>query len=328
MAGVSGGALASATSTSGGLGFIAAGHFESESRLRDEVSIFKSSTPKGTPLGLGFLSFSSLESDPVRVMDAITEHSPSAVQFFAPSVMGSNIEQAKSLGVTVFAQVGNVGDAREAIEAGVDVIIAQGREAGGHGLRPELGTSTLPLASRIVTLASSYPSRPLVLAAGGIVDGRGLASVLALGCDGAVLGTRLWASKEALGHEGYKRRLVEAGTDDVERIRGFDMVANGYREFEWPYPYDSSGVVKNRFAEEWEGREDELEVALREGEGEGLREKLRRAEETGDAEWGCVYAGEGVGEIKEIEETEAILKRIERQTVEEIMRLGVLINAS
>lgn len=87
----------------------------------------------------------------------------------------------------------------------------------------------------MVRLAADAPHKPLVLAAGGIADGRGVAAALALGCDGAVLGTRLWASKEAMNKDSLKQRLVVAKScDDVQRTRVFDQIQNSYSTTPWP----------------------------------------------------------------------------------------------
>ena len=104
----------------------------------------------------------------------------------------------------------------------MDGVIAQGKEAGGHGMHPEMSSGTLPFARRVVDLAETLAAgeeqrRVFVLAAGGIVDGAGAAAALCLGCDGAVLGTRLWATHQALGSERKKAELPRADCDDVMR---------------------------------------------------------------------------------------------------------------
>ena len=328
MAGVSGGALAAAANRAGALGFIAAGHLDSIDDLRREVGIFRENAPADSPLAIGFIGFSSMKDGLGRVEAAISEHKPNCVQFFAPAVspLGDNIALAQSLGALVMAQVGCERDAREAIRHGADVIIAQGREAGGHGLRGPLGSSTLPLASRVVELVaqrdiSAATKVPTVLAAGGIVCGRGLAAALALGCDGAVFGTRLWASKEAMGHESFKQALTRAGPDDVARTVVFDQVQNTYRKFPWPRPFDSSGALLNDLAVQWLGQP---EVALAQElarDGSVLAKQHKHAEQNGLVSQSCIFAGEGVGSIIEIESAEAVLRRAESTAKAQIERL-------
>lgn len=119
------------------------------------------------------------------------------------------IDQLHSAGTRVFEQVGSVDDARRAVDDGIDVVVAQGLEAGGHNF------ATLPTFA-LVPLVVDAAAPALVLASGGIADGRGLAAALMLGADGVWVGTRLVATTESAAHDGYKARLVAAsGTDTV-----------------------------------------------------------------------------------------------------------------
>jgi NAD(P)H-dependent flavin oxidoreductase YrpB (nitropropane dioxygenase family) len=120
------------------------------------------------------------------------------------------VERTHAAGVKVFHQVGSVTDARRAADAGVDVIIAQGVEAGGH-VAGEV--STLALVPRVVDAVAPRP----VAAAGGIGDARGVVAVLALGAQAAVLRTRFLASAESRAHPHYKQKLLEAGEGDTVR---------------------------------------------------------------------------------------------------------------
>src|SRR3546814_8905952 len=111
----------------------------------------------------------------------------------------------------VICQVQSVADAKAAVSAGADIIVAQGTEAGGHGA----SRATLPLVPAVVdALAIAVP----VVAAGGIADGRGLAAALALGAEGVLIGTRFYAAEESLAHEHAKRRVVEAKGDETLKI--------------------------------------------------------------------------------------------------------------
>ena len=292
MAGVSGGALAAAVTRAGGLGFIAAGHCNNAEGLATQVNLFLSAAPLGAAPMLGFIGYSSMKGgDLLKISAAIDEHKPKICQFFAPSIVngGANVKLAQSKGALVFAQVGSVQEANEALDAGVDGVIAQGREAGGHGLHTELGSGTLPFAARVVELARSKAKDVVVLAAGGIVDGRGLAAALSLGCDGAVLGTRLWASQEAMGDaSGVKREvsswlpgrtvfaslhaplssllniqaLLKAECDDVLRTKVFDILQDVGSADPWPQPFNSVGALKNDTTAQWHGVEDELKGQL------------------------------------------------------------------
>jgi nitronate monooxygenase len=119
------------------------------------------------------------------------------------------VGRAHAAGVKVFHQVGSVADAHRAASAGVDVIIAQGVEAGGH-VAGEV--STLALVPRVVDAVAPRP-----VAAGGIADARGVVAVLALGAQAAVLGTRFLASAESRAHPHYKQKLLEANEGDTAR---------------------------------------------------------------------------------------------------------------
>ncbi len=141
-------------------------------------------------------------------------------------------------GARVWMQVGSVAQAREAVAAGVDALIAQGSEAGGHN------RSTLALTSLVPALADAVAPCPIV-AAGGLADGRGVAAALALGAEAVCVGTRLLASREAYAHEEYKRRVVEASVDDVGRTSIFGP--------EWPD--QPMKVIRNRVVREWAGRD-------------------------------------------------------------------------
>src|SRR5215211_8723401 len=125
-------------------------------------------------------------------------------------------ELVKAAGCTLICQVQEVEEARAAIAAGADMIVAQGSEAGGHGaLR-----ATLPLVPAVVDAVAPIP----VLAAGGIADGRGLAAALMLGAHGAMIGTRFSATSESLTHERARERIVAARAADTVATRVFDIV--------------------------------------------------------------------------------------------------------
>lgn len=232
MAGVSGGILAAQVSRAGGLGFIAAGHFQQVERVEDEIKIYSdvindSNEVDNSSPCIGFIGHSSLSTAKgwQNYESILAAHKPRAVQFFAPSIITreglSNVELAHKHGAKFVAQVGSVKEAQEAIEHQVDAIICQGGEAGGHGLRRELANSTMAISSQV-----SYLTDIPVIAAGGIVNGRHLASVLCV-CDGASIGTRFWASKESSGNKTLQAELVKDNTcDDVCRTAIFDHIEN------------------------------------------------------------------------------------------------------
>ena len=125
------------------------------------------------------------------------------------------VDRVHEAGGTVLQSVGSAAEASEAVDAGVDVVVAQGWEAGGH-VRSDV--ATMPLVPRVADAVEDTP----VIAAGGIADGRGVAAALALGADGAWLGTRFLATEEARVHRLYRRRVLEADETDTVLSTLFD----------------------------------------------------------------------------------------------------------
>jgi len=381
MANCAGGALAAAVAAAGGLGFVGAGHaLDSEAgltQLEQEIQLFRaaaSSAKEEYPLCLGFIGYSTFRrvDNWKRLELVLQRHRPAVVQFFAPALArapfdfynsskDSQVDSYKRNNVTlchkynaqVVAQVGTVHDALEAaVEYGVDALMVQGSEAGGHGLRPQqMGNATLPLAVTVLSQlrAQNNDSTPVV-AAGGIADGRTMAAFLAAGCDGVVLGTRLWGARESLGKASFKDRLVapETTCDRVTRTPIFDWIQNTYSDTPWPEPYDTVGALRNNTTKEWQGREHELKEALlmagsssekknsndRNDDGSSSSDEAsslsriahdyRQACERGDANVALIHAGQGVGLMDAVEpaadlvtrislEAEAILRRAPAQ---------------
>lgn len=329
MAGVSGGLLAAETCRAGGLGFIAApGYFQDPTALDKEIQIFQECCIKYDekfPLCIGFIGHAALQTDAgwERYERALHTHKPQVVQFFAPSIKfcdatnKTNVELAHEHNALFVAQVGNVAEAQQAIEAGVDAIMAQGSDAGGHGLRRELGTGTLTLASQIASM-TDIP----VLAAGGIVTGRSVAAALAV-CDGAVLGTRLWASTESIGAKHKQEALVKAKScDDVIRTTVFDHMENNFLSTPWEFPYDSVGALRNQFSEKWDNNNG-FKQALQD---ETFLNNYKKAQKEKNLDIDKVLSGKGVGEIHSIEPAFDILQRIENETQQAISRLSSIVS--
>ena len=146
------------------------------------------------------------------------------------------IDQLHSAGTRVFEQVGSVDDARRAVDDGIDVVVAQGLEAGGHNF------ATLPTFA-LVPLVVDAAAPALVLASGGIADGRGLAAAISLGAQGVSMGTRFVASEECWSPRAYKERVVASGAADT-------VYASDLYHVNWPdAPHR---VLRNRLVREWE----------------------------------------------------------------------------
>ena len=152
------------------------------------------------------------------------------------------IELLHRSGVKVWEQVGSVLAAKKSVDAGIDCVVAQGSEAGGHNYG-ELPTFALVPAVRDAI------GDTMLLASGGIADGRGLTAALALGADAAWIGTRFIATSEANIHQSYKDRLVQAQGRDTVRTRIF---GKHHPEF------NPIRVLRNRVVEDWHLREDDV----------------------------------------------------------------------
>jgi NAD(P)H-dependent flavin oxidoreductase YrpB (nitropropane dioxygenase family) len=169
-----------------------------------------------------------------ELIDAVCDTGAPAASFHGGHPARRWIDRLHAAGVRVFEQVGSVEDARRAAGDGVDVVVAQGLEAGGHNF------ATLPTFV-LVPLVVDAVAPTLVLAAGGIADGRGLAAALMLGADGVWLGTRLVATVESAAHDGYKQRLVAAAATATVRTSLFGP--------ETP-DFNPMRVLRNRVVEE------------------------------------------------------------------------------
>jgi nitronate monooxygenase len=239
MGGSAGGALAAAVSNGGGLGLLGGGSGDLDWLAR-ELPIVADGTEK--PWGVGFQSWAI----DVGTLERALKQNPRAVMlsFGDPRAFIGPIRQA---GAVLIIQVTDLEEARQAVDLGADVIVAQGTESGGHGARR--GRSTLPFVPVVVDLAAPTP----VLAAGGIADGRGLAAALALGAAGALIGTRFQATAEALVDPAVSKAIIEGRGEDTERSAVLD-IARGSR---WPSKYPGR-TLGHPFLDQWRGREDEL----------------------------------------------------------------------
>jgi nitronate monooxygenase len=272
MGQAAGGALAAAVSNAGGLGLVGGGR-QDRSWLDRELQIAVENT--AAPWGVGFQSWGT---DAATVRLALG-YRPRAVMlsFGDPLPL---IELIRSAGAALIIQVVDVAEARQAVDAGADIIVAQGTEAGGHG-----GTrSTLPFVPVVVDLAAPTP----VLAAGGIADGRGVAAALALGAAGALIGTRFLVADEALVPAWAAKAIVECGGEDTRRSRISDIA----RGAPWPSRY-AARTIRNAFFDRWQGREDELAADT------AARQAYQDAIERGELLPEPVWASEAIDLITE-----------------------------
>jgi nitronate monooxygenase len=284
MGGVSGGRLAAAVSNAGGLGLVGGGYGDAD-WLRTELDLVKKET--AGPWGVGLITW-AIERGALELALSYRPHA-FVLSFGNPRPYAAAI---KAAGCKLICQVQDVEQARVAREAGADLIVAEGNEAGGHsGAR-----AALTLVPAVVDAVRPLP----VVAAGGIADGRGLAAALALGAHGALMGTRFYASTEALGKEQVKARIVAGRGDDTARTRVFDIV----RGYAWPEGFPGR-ALRNRFMERWDGREGDLSAAVA-----AERPAYEAAAQSGDCDTAVVWAGAAIDLIDRVEDAGAIVERI------------------
>jgi nitronate monooxygenase len=178
--------------------------------------------------------------------------------------------------------------ARAAVAAGADIIVAQGAEAGGHSQ----SRTTFTLVPEIADyLANAAPDTVLV-AAGGVADGRGLAAALMLGADGVLVGSRFMMSEEALVPAGLHEAVIRVSGDATIRTTVLDVV----RKLEWP-PQHTGRALRNRFVDDWHGRETELaapDTVVRE------LARYTRARDAGDMQNTGIFVGEAAGLLNDV----------------------------
>ncbi|HEX5463240.1 MAG TPA: nitronate monooxygenase [Burkholderiales bacterium] len=284
MGGVSGGRLAAAVSNAGGLGLVGGGYGDAE-WLKRELALVKDATDK--PWGAGLITWSAS----LDLVNLILGFKPHAFMLSFGDA-GPYVDPIKRAGCKLILQIQTVEAAKTARALGADIIVAQGADGGGHGA----DRATLPLVPAVVDVAGDIP----VVAAGGIADGRGLAAALMLGAQGALLGTRFYASPEALGDDEAKRRLATASGDDTRRTTVFDVV----RGYDWPRPF-TGRALNNAFMTRWHGREAALAERVADE-----RTAFQRAAERADYETKMVWASEAVDLIAGVEGAADQVQRI------------------
>lgn len=279
--------LVAAVSRAGGLGVLGAAGLPADA-IEAEVAMIRQLTP--SPFGINLLLWMAT---PERVQCVLEQQPP--VLSTAWGDCSPYVEPAHEAGCLVMHMAHDVPAAVAAARAGVDVIVAQGHEGGGHvGLQ-----STLTLVPQVVDAVGDIP----VVAAGGIADGRGLAAALALGAEGVMMGTRFLATREAPVPDGWKRSIIDAAGHDTV----YSQVADLANESVWPEPA-ATRAIRNRFLERWLGREDELRSLGRE-----VGRAMAEARRQDDGEEMNLMAGQAVGLIRDLPTAAEVVERIVRQ---------------
>jgi NAD(P)H-dependent flavin oxidoreductase YrpB (nitropropane dioxygenase family) len=297
MGGAVGPALAAAVSNAGGLGMLAPWRATVD-LVRRQIGETRALTSR--PFGVNL----NLEFPQEERLAACLDEGVPVISFFwrDPSPL---VPRAKAGGAIVLHTIGSAADAKRAVDCGVDIVVAQGWEAGGH----VRGTvATMPLIPTVVDTVSPAP----VVAAGGIADGRGLAAALALGAGGAWIGTRFLASHEATIHPRYRDRLLQANENDTVFLENL---------FDIHWPNAPHRVLRNQTVEAWEaaGRPPS---GNRPGEGEVIatarsnRQIVRYQSYTpgtdaeGDIDALSLWAGQSVGLVSKLQSAGDIVREI------------------
>ena len=295
-------ALVAAVAAAGGLGMLSI-TWKDVSKVRQEVRRVRELTDGafGVNIVLGW--------EPEERIEAALAEGVRLFSFFWGDP-AAHIGRIHDGGALVALTVGSAREARQAVEAGVDVVVAQGWESGGHVWG---GVATLPLVPAVVDAVGPTP----VVAAGGIADGRGLAAVLCLGAQAGWLGTRFLASQEALVHPQYKRWVVEALETATVHTELFDG----------GWPEAPHRVLENEVFRTWEkaGRPDS---GSRPGEGQPIAKRgdgsliekysveMPTPDVTGDLGGMALYAGQSAGIVREILPAAEIVRRVAAEALE------------
>lgn len=303
--------LTAAVCNAGGLGTIPLWRADIE-MLRGQIREVRSLTDKPFAVNLN-LDFPQEE----RLEACLQERVP-VISFFWGDP-GGLVSRAKAGGAIVMQTVGSAEEAQVAIRYGVDIVVAQGWEAGGH----VWGTvATMALVPAVVDAVAPVP----VIAAGGIADGRGLAAALALGASGAWIGTRFLASSEATIHPYYRDRLLKASESDTVHLQNL---------FDLNWPDAPHRVLRNKTVTNWEvaGRPD---TGKRPGEGEIVAHsrslgEIRRyrsytpgADAEGDIEALSLWAGQSVALVKKLQPAAEIVRDICIEATSILKQLGTM----
>lgn len=294
------GRLAAAVTRAGGLGVLGAGY--ADPHWLDA----QFAAADGARIGVGFIAWKLAERP--ELLDLVLAHQPAALMlsFGDPTPFAGRIHDAK---VPLVNQINDLEEARRAIDIGAAVLVAQGGEAGGHGKGVR---STFTLVPEVADLVADRAPDTLVLAAGGVADGRGLAAALSLGADGALVGSRLWATQEAPVNPVARDRALAAGSDETVRSTVFDVV----RGYPWPAGYGGR-VLRNDFVGRWHGHEDALRANLP----DALRD-YRAAVDAADFDTADIHIGEAIGVIRDNPSAAVVLGRMGREAAAILGRLA------
>jgi nitronate monooxygenase len=302
MALAAGGALAAACANAGALGLLGGGYGDLPWVQREHALALRLMPDAAPRLGCGFITW-KLDED-ASALDWLLDqaHTPAALMlsFGDPRPYAARLA---ARGVPLICQIQQLAQLPACLEAGAAVIVAQGAEAGGHGMNSLNGRSSFSLVPELADALAARSPHTLLLAAGGIADGRGLAAARVLGADGVLLGSRLWASAESLASAGAVRAALAASGDDTARSAVFDIL----RRKHWPAPYDFR-ALRNGLHRQWEARVDALRAAP-----DAARADYDAGVAAADFDRAHVTVGEAVGLMHDAPPAAELIARITRE---------------
>ena len=303
MALATGGALAAACAQAGALGLVGGGYGDLAWTQREyglATELLRNDAASHARLGCGFITWKLDEN--AEALDWVLTQKPCAIMlsFGDPRPYAARIANA---GAQLMCQVQRLDQVAHAIEAGASVIVAQGGEAGGHGANALEGRSTFTLVPEIADYLAAHSPNTLLLAAGGVADGRGLAAALMLGADGALVGSRLWATTESLAAAGAKTQATQTNGDGTARSEVFDIL----RRKNWPAPYDFR-AIRNDLHRSLEG-----DVAALKTNPDAARAHYDAGVKAGDFSRAHATVGEAVGLIADVPSAHDLIARITHQ---------------
>ena len=285
--------LVTAVSNAGGLGTLGVTGLNT-AQVREQIAAIHTATAQ--PFGVNFLLFLTDEASFAAALEA----RPPVVSFAwarPEQDLRHYVQRVHDAGLLAMHMAGEVPEAVRAAEAGADVIVAQGTEGGGH-----VGwMASMALVPMVVQAVAPLP----VLAAGGIVDGRGLAAALALGAEGVLLGTRFLATDESPIHANLKQAIVHSNGHDT-MLTEIPDIASGQ-----VWPGAMARTLRNRFLEQWAGREWALRQQAR-----TVGEAARAARLAGDVDNAAILIGQDAGLIDTILPAAEVVQRMVAQAEE------------
>jgi nitronate monooxygenase len=307
MGGYAGPDLATAVSQAGGVGMIGAvDDMDKLDKNLEQVSQDLDRVNGLLPIGVGLIGFITKLDKAVEVL---AKHKPAVVWFFAAPQLADYTTYAERMrkalpSSQIWVQVGNVEAALKVAEkTKPDVLCVQGSDAGGHGF--EKGAGVISLVPEVADALATAGHKVSLVAAGGVADGRSVAAVLALGAQGAVMGTRFLAAKEVQSHPVYQKAIIAASDGGQSTIRSklFDNLRGPNI---WPEAYDGRSLVMESFEDHQKGMPIEE-----------IRQKHNDALKGQDAGFGvdgkgraAIWAGTGVGLVKSVQPAGEIVDEV------------------